>query len=257
MWQALRDELNHSSNDTFELITVGLDALGNDGCQPFMEAAKPTHPALIDRHHVLAEKFGVTNIPSAIWIDENGVIVRPPEAAPAPPAQADARAKDTQADNPPDLSAAPERLRQMMEEAAKIPSNPEAYHQALRDWVSKGADSKFALSPDEVIERSQPRSADIARGHAHFEIATALEVAGKHEAAIAHFKKAHELVPDSWTFRRQAWSLESAGPMAGSPLARFWQGPAPDAPEKWPYEGGWLEDIKREGAENYNEPFRP
>lgn len=247
MWQALRDELNTASNDGFELVTVGLDALGNAGCQAFMEAAAPTHPALIDRHHALAEKFGVINIPSSIWIDENGMIVRPAEAAPAPPKPA-----GTQPAAAPDLSAAPERLRNMMVEAAKIPSSPEAYHNALRDWVTKGASSEFALSPTAVIARSRPRTAEIALGHAHFELATGLEVAGEHAAAIEHFKKAHELVPDSWTFRRQAWSLE---PVGDGPFARFWQGPAPDAAESWPYAGGWLEDIKKVGAANYSEKF--
>jgi len=250
VWQALRDELNQSSNDNFELVTVGLDALGNDGCQTFMEAAQPTHPALIDRHHALGDKFGVTNIPSSIWINENGIIVRPAEAAPAPPKVA---AAETAADSAPDLSAAPERLRDMMAEAAKIQSDPEAYHHALRDWVTKGAESEFALPPDQVIERSRPRSLEVARGHAHFELATALEVAGDHNEAIVHFKKAHELVPDSWTFRRQAWSLEPAG---DGPFARFWQGPAPGAEDQWPYEGDWLEDIKREGAENYSASFK-
>ena len=248
MWQTLRDELNKSSNDGFELVTVGLDALGNDGCQAFMEAAAPTHPALIDRHHALADKFGVINIPSSVWIDENGIIVRPAEAAPAPP-----KAPDPEA-TPPDLSEAPERLRNMMAEAAKIQSDPEAYHSALRDWVAKGADSEFSLSPQQVVERSRPRSAEVALGHAHFELATALEIAGAHDEAIFHFRKAHELVPDSWTFRRQAWSLE---PVGEGPFARFWQGPSPDAPDSWPYEGGWLEDVRKEGAENYSEPFTP
>jgi len=250
VWQALRDELHQQSNGGFELVTVGLDALGVEGCQAFMEAAAPTHPALIDRHHTLAEKFGVTNIPSSIWIDENGIIVRPAETAPAPPKPDQGSAAPEQA---PDLSAAPERLRDMMAEAAKIQSDAQTYHQALRDWVTLGADSQYSLSPDEVVERSRPRSPEVALGHAHFELATALEVAAEHSAAIAHFKTAHELVPDSWTFRRQAWSLETVGE---GPFARFWQGPAPDAADQWPYTGGWLEDIRKEGAENYNEPFK-
>ena len=41
------------------------------------------------------------------------------------------------------------------------------------------------------------------------------------------------------------------------PLARFWQGPKPDAPGAWPYEGDWLTDIRKIGAENYSEPWRP
>ena len=74
MWQGLRNELHPTG---FELVTVGLDSLGEVGCRAFIEAARPEHPSLIDRHHVLADLFGVINIPSSVWIDENGMIVRP------------------------------------------------------------------------------------------------------------------------------------------------------------------------------------
>ncbi|CAE7148814.1 fnr [Symbiodinium necroappetens] len=136
--KALREEL-HQQN--FELVTVGLDTLGEQGCRAYIEAAAPQHPALIDQHHVLAEKFGVINIPSAIWIDEQGVIVRPAEAAPAPPQP------ETQQAPPPagDAPAMPERFVEMMGEAVKIKSDAQAYHAALRDWVEHGAESRFAL----------------------------------------------------------------------------------------------------------------
>jgi hypothetical protein len=245
VWQALRNEFHPRG---FELVTVGLDALGGAGCREFIEAAKPEHPSLIDQHHVLAELFGVINIPSSVWIDENGVIVRPAEAAPAPPLP-DGRA--TLFSLPTD--AAP-RFDEIRAEAVKIKKESQAYHAALRDWVEKGAASRFALSPDEVVERSRPRDADKALGHAHFQLATQLEIDGHHDAAIKHFREAHRLVPDSWTFRRQAWSLEKVG---DGPLARFFQGPNPDNPDAWPYEGDWVSDIKKSGAENYNEPWRP
>ena len=244
MWRSLRDEL-HSQG--FELVTVGLDTLGDAGCRAFIEAAKPTHPSLIDRHHVLAELFGVINIPSSVWIDESGTIVRPAEVAPAPPQPSSGPRLGLPAD-------APQRMRDIMAEAAKIRRDTEAYHAALRDWVARGADSRFALSPDEVIARSRPRDADKALGHAHFQLASQLEMDGHHAAAIRHFREAHRLVPDSWTFRRQAWSLEKVGNDA---LARFWQGPDPKSPEAWPYEGDWLKDVRKIGAENYNDPWRP
>jgi len=245
VWQALRQALHPKG---FELVTVGLDALGADGCRPFIEAAQPQHPSLIDAHHVLADAFGVTNIPQSIWIDEQGMIVRPAETAPAPPQPG---GRPPRADMP---SETPQRFQEIMAEAMKITQDAEAYHAALRDWVERGAASRFALSPDEVIARSRPRDADVALGHAHFELACELERRGHHEAAIRHFREAHRLVPDSWTFRRQAWSLEQ---VVDGPLARFWQGPSPDHPEDWPYEGDWLKDIRREGAENYNDPWRP
>lgn len=244
MWRSLRDELHPKG---FELVTVGLDTLGDVGCRAFIEAAQPTHPSLIDRHHVLAERFGVINIPSSLWIDEAGMIVRPAEAAPAPPQPA-ARPR---LGLPPN---APQRMIEIMAEAAKIRRDAESYHAALRDWVEKGSASRFALSPDAVIERSRPRDADKALGHAHFQLAAQLEIDGHHAAAVHHFREAHRLVPDSWTFRRQAWSLEKVGDDA---LARFWQGPDPEAPEAWPYEGDWLTDVRKIGAENYNDPWRP
>jgi hypothetical protein len=247
VWQALREELHPSG---FELVTVGLDALGADGCRHFMEAAAPTHPALLDQYHVLAPTLGVINIPSSVWIDEQGMIVRPAEAAPAPPTPA-AEKTTPERQLPADM---PQRFIEMTGEAMKITSQSEDYHAALKDWVAKGADSEFALSPEEVIARSRPRSADVAVGHAHFELATALELDGNHDAAIEHFRQAHQLVPDSWTFRRQAWSLE---PGAAGPFARFWQGPSEDDPAAWPYEGDWLADVKKTGAENYSEPWRP
>ncbi|MBX3706401.1 MAG: hypothetical protein KF911_07165 [Pseudomonadales bacterium] len=244
MWQALRNEYHPLG---FELVTVGLDALGAEGCRAFIEAAQPQHPALIDQHHLLAELFGITNIPQSVWIDEQGMIVRPAETAPAPPGPPRARAIQ------PD-TALPQRFMEIMGEAMKIPNQADAYHAALRDWVQHGKASRFALAPAAVIERSRPRNESIARGHAHFELATELERRGDHAAATRHFREAHRLVPDSWTFRRQAWSLEPG--MAG-PLARFWQGPDPNDPASWPYDGDWLTDIRQSGPEHYNDPFVP
>jgi hypothetical protein len=244
VWQALRDELHPKG---FELVTVGLDTLGGDGCRAFIEAAQPTHPALIDAHHALADLFGITNIPMSVWIDENGIIVRPAETAPAPPQPARAPRMNMPGE-------APQRFVEMMIEAAKIKNDAAQYHAALRDWVDKGAASEFALPPHEVVERSRPRNADVALGHAHFQLATQLEIDGHHAAAVKHFREAHRLVPDSWTFRRQAWSLE---PVGDGPLSRFWQGPRPDDPEAWPYQGDWLADVRAVGAENYNESWRP
>jgi tetratricopeptide (TPR) repeat protein len=248
VWQNLREEYK---DQNFELVTVGLDTLGAEGCRAFIEAANPQHPSLIDQHHVMADLFGVVNIPSSVWIDENFNIVRPAEAAPAPPKPDTEGVGGTHMEVPAEI---PQRMMEMMTEAAKIPNSQAEYHAALKDWVEKGASSEFVMSSDKVVERSRPRNENTALGHAHFELASELVIRGDQQQAIEHFRKAHELVPDSWTFRRQAWSLQ---PVGEGPLARFWQGPNPENPEDWPYEGGWLEDIKREGAENYNEGFVP
>lgn len=243
MWQELRSELHPQG---LEIVTVGLDTAGAEACRPFVDAASPDHPSLVDAHHLMAEVFGVVNIPNGVWIDEGGMVVRPAEPAPAP-----RRGERASASGAGDLAP---RMAEIFTEAQKIRSDPEAYEGALRDWVAKGEASSFALSPQEVVARSQPRSFDSARGHAHFELASHLEQAGDHHAAIGHFREAHQLVPDNFSFKRQAWSLE---PAPEGPLARLWQGPSSDDPDAWPYDGDWLTDVRNFGAEHYYPQWRP
>lgn len=243
MWQAFRAE-HHDSG--FEIVTVGIDAAGAEACRPFIEAAAPEHPSLIDTHHRVAESFGVINIPNGVWIDENGMIVRPAEVAPAPPSLAPDRHSSLAG------LELPPRVAAIAGEAAQIVADREGYEQALRDWVANGADSRFVLSPDEVIERSRPRNLDTSRGQAHFELAAHLETTGDHESAIGHFRRAHELVPDNFAYKRQAWSLE---PGPEGPLRRFWQGPTEGNEADWPYEGDWLVDVQEMGAANYYPAF--
>jgi tetratricopeptide (TPR) repeat protein len=244
VWQAFR---NTHHADGFEVVTVGLDTAGPEACRRFIEMAEPEHPSLIDEHHRVAELFGVVNIPNAVWIDEDGMIVRPAEAAPAPPSL-----KHLSSNIFADLTDVPERMQEIMGEAMQIRSSPGAYEAALLDWIEHGPDSDYAMSPDQVIERSRPRSADSARGAAHFEIATYLEQQGEHEAAIEHFRAAHELVPDNFSYRRQAWSLE---PSVDGPLNRFWQGPLEGQEADWPYDGEWLQDVRAMGPANYYQPW--
>jgi len=247
VWQAFHEDVKDQG---VEVVTVGIDTAGPEACRAFIEAASPTHPSLIDEHHRVAELFGVVNIPNAVWIDEAGMIVRPAETSPAPPSVGVERTANQRAmpEEP------PARVVEMMTHASQITYDAPTYEAALRDWIEKGADSEFALAPAEVIDRSGPRNADSARGHAHFELATHFELAGNHQAAIQHFRAAHELVPENFAFRRQAWSLE---PSVEGPLARFWQGPLDGQEADWPYESDWITDVKEMGAANYYPTWQP
>ena len=73
MWQALYEELGPRG---FVPITVALDR-NADEPRPFVDKAKPSHPSLLDTEHRVAELFNIVNVPTLIWIDERGVIVRP------------------------------------------------------------------------------------------------------------------------------------------------------------------------------------
>ncbi len=82
MWQALHAELEPAG---LTVVTVALDT-DVEAARPFHDAAAATHPSLVDPALSLVEQLGITNVPFAVWIDEHGTIVRPPEVAFAPAA---------------------------------------------------------------------------------------------------------------------------------------------------------------------------
>lgn len=220
MWQEVREELQPHG---FELVTVALETRGLAEAGQWIAKAQPRHPSLIDEGHLLDELYGVVNVPSGIWIDEQGMIARPAEAA------FPGVAKFTEAPGPgeeprPSLSfAAAAALRSHI--------RPRRYLEALREWVMTGA---HALPAPEVMARAGMRTPEAALAAAHFELGQHLHRAGRPEAAHRHFREAHRLQPDNWTFKRQAWAI----------VDRL-QGPNDIYPT------GWLSEVKALGPENY------
>ncbi len=222
MWQELRSELHPQG---LEIVTVALDIGGADVARRWIEAARPAHPSLIDRAHLMDELFGIVNVPSGVWIDEGGTIVRPPETAyPRRPAFLD---------RPVPTDAAPE-VAASIAEIRKLRIEPERYLTALRDWVARGMASRYALAPEAVLARSRPQPVEAGTAAAHFALGQHLHRAGRPEAAVGHFRAAYRLQPDNWTYKRQAWSLLPEG-----------QDP------REVYGGDWLTDVRRIGAEHY------
>lgn len=221
------------------MVTVALDAGGADAARPWIEKAAPQHPSLIDAAHVTDELFGFVNVPNAVWIDEQGVLVRPAHAAHIQ------RSALRDMDIPEGLG----RLGEILGEVKKIrPTDPEVYRAAVWDWAAHGAASPFALSPDDVVARSRPRPREHAEAAAAFELAQHLWRAGQRDAAVGWFRRAHTLQPDNWTYKRQAWTFATTAPGEPSDLL---QGP------NELFEGNWLDDVRAAGAEHYYEPFEP
>ena len=225
-------------------MTVSLELSGPEASRELIEAAAPEHPSLLDPTHRMDALFGVVNIPNVIWIDETGMIVRPPE--PGWPSERLALPDDVFAAIP-ELGVAP---------TAPAPpaggpgqwdvlgsgQDREAYADAIRDWVANGADSAFALSSDEVVERSQPRSPDVSAGAAYFELANQLWSEGDRESAIAHFNECHRLQPDNWTYKRQAWSLLGRERVGGK-YGQFVQAPIKGEEAGWPFASDFTSDV--------------
>src|SRR4051794_39743784 len=77
-WQRLQDEL---AQDGLRLFSVALDHDPEDA-RPWIEAGAPTYPVAVDTAHVTAERYGITNVPSVVWVDEEDRVVKPPTIAP-------------------------------------------------------------------------------------------------------------------------------------------------------------------------------
>ena len=229
VWETIYGELKDKN---FEMISVALDTAGSAAVQDRIRpqaldqlpaeiqrlrgwsddrwSAKqaPSHPCLIDEQHELSSSYGMSNVPMAVWIDEQGRMVRPPEPA-----------------------GVSDHFRSMDPETFKIPDNHadalvenrDRYVDALKDWVAKGDASSYALSPEEVVRRLHPRRPEELKAALHVRIGHHLFESGDIAGAKEHVQSASELCPEKWNYRRQAMVLDadSVGALNVSP--GFWK----------------------------------
>ena len=199
VWQVLAEELKDVG---FTVLAIALDT--TDAARPWIEAAKPAYPCLIDVDHHVAALYNLVNVPQAVWIDEAGRIVRPPESAGADDGF---RAMDR---NTGAMSA---------EVLAQRQQRKTAYLDAVRHWARHGSASANALDAREAIARlPQPSDAE-AEAHAWFRLGQHLQASGQAAEALAAFSKATALHPASWAMWRQIAAKDARGFASG---AAFW-----------------------------------
>ncbi|MCW2844914.1 MAG: Redoxin domain protein [Nocardioides sp.] len=183
-WQRVQDELADSG---LRLFSVALDNDPEDS-RPWIEAGHPTYPVAVDAAHVTAERYGITNVPSVVWVDEDDNIVKPPTIAPG----------DDQ-----------------FVEFTKIPS--EQHHEALRRWVRNGE------LPDSAHVAAAERTDDEQRALAERRIAAHLQRIGRTDAAKTHLAAAQALAPWDWTVRRGGIAMTGGDPFLGEEFTSFWE----------------------------------
>jgi hypothetical protein len=155
----------------------------------WIRRAAPTYPCLIDREHRVAELYGIVNVPTAVWIDELGEVVRGPETAGV------SEAWRTHLDR---------ATRKLDEEGrAELQAERARYVKAIRAWVQEGR--------HELREPLRAPKREESLAAAHFRL-------GRHLDSQKHVEEATRLAPGSWTYRRQAWALQPSSDAS----ARFW-----------------------------------
>ncbi len=176
----------------FTPITVALDRSADDP-RPYIERARPTHPSLIDTQHLVADLYAMINVPTMVWIDEAGRIVRPNEAQ---------YGTDT------------------FTQFHGRHSAP--FLAAVRAWVRGERD---ALAPAQVRSSQLLPTPDQQRARVEFALAWYLHQHGRVAAAERHFERAGKLSPHDWTIRRGSMPIRGKNPMGPEffELYKEWQ----------------------------------
>ncbi len=238
MWQALYEELEELG---FVVITVALDR-GPEDARPWIEAARPTHPSLIDVGHAVADLYNMVNVPTAVWIDERGRIVRPNDVAFGTDTfrhitgieaarhlgalrawvRGEAQPKASRAD-----MEIPRAERGGEAHAGRAAAGGEASTygrpgereraQASRadmeiPRAERGGEAPVMAAREVRALQPVPSQAD-QQARAEFGLGRWLAERGRGEAAERHFVRAGELAPHDFTIRRGTMPIRGIDPM--------------------------------------------
>ena len=178
-WQQLATELA----DGLDLVTVALDD-DRDAVRTWSSRVDGL-PVAIDPDHRVSDVFGVVNVPSTVWLDEDGRVVKPPTIAPGDDQFAD---------------------------YTEVSSS--AHHDALRHWVAGG----------QAPATEQPEDSDTVRAaRAERRLAAWLHREGDSEAAARHFQAAIDLAPLDFSIRRSSMPARGQDPLFGEEFLALWQ----------------------------------
>ena len=178
-WKSLTDELEPLGLD---LVTVALD---DDEDRVRHWTSKAGLPPVLDPEHRLSDVFGVVNVPSTVWLDEEGRVAKPPTIAPG----------DDQ-----------------FKEFTEVDST--RHHDALRRWMSED------VVPEEQ-RNAGTDDTDLRLARAERRLAAWLHRDGRTEAAERHFEAAVALAPLDFSIRRSSMRRMGQDPF-GEEFFELW-----------------------------------
>jgi hypothetical protein len=130
-------------------------------------------------------------VPTAVWIDEQGMIVRPNDVAFGSEVFKDLTGFDSA-----------------------------AYLDAVRAWVRDGV---VPFDSTQVRRQQMLPNAEEQLARAEFGIAWHLHKSGRTDAAVRHFERAGQLSPDDFTIRRGSMPIRGIDPMTSPEFLALWQ----------------------------------
>jgi hypothetical protein len=228
VWQELNDDLSANGID---IVVIGLDVEPTN-CYAYMDRA----PGLIEAGHSLVDSthstvgvLGFKNVPMAMWLNEDGIVVMDAHHSPVTPGWGDR----------PIPEGLPPRMEGRLVELKKATDRHQQYLAALRTWATTG---------DVPVATPVHTTHDEALAATAFELGDHFRRAGDTDKSVHFWKMAHRLDPDNWAAKRQAWTLVTTA-----------DGAAPDLVQEdtGPYDGNWLDDLVAVGGINRYYPPTP
>lgn len=183
VWQRIYEEIN---DPDFVIICAAQDTGGEAVAGPIFDAANPTYIQVVDENHVISSAFNFVNVPSAAWVDEQGMIVRIDEGTYS-------------------------KVHSIGAGEQAITFGTNAYEPALKDWVAKGSASEHVQSAGEVVGNIRQHTSDQQKADAAFCLGNLFRAHGHEEKAEQYWEMARELNPDSVNFFRQNLTLSEEG----------------------------------------------
>ncbi len=177
-WESVYQKLKDKG---FEIVAAAQDTAGSRVTERWYDRAHVTFTALTDAQHTVSSLYQMVNVPTGVWIDETGHIVRPAEVA---------------------YSKRQSVLGQSI--------GDNRYAAGLRDWVEKGPASIYAKRPDKLQPRLAMRGQTERLADAQFKLGAYFSEHGNRERATRHWQVAQKLNPDNWNYHRQDWSFDKS-----------------------------------------------
>ncbi|MDB9968150.1 hypothetical protein OAE08_00570 [Gammaproteobacteria bacterium] len=177
MWQSIYEELK---SENFEIISVAQDTGGEEAAGYIFDDANVSYTAIIDVNHQISSLYNLVNVPSGVWIDEQGKIMRINEG-----------------------TYAKEHMNGAWGTNDYVP--------IVRDWVKKGADSEYVWDRDKVRESIVQRTPEAERAQPAFRLGGYYFTNDNDEKAEQYWTMAQELDPTSWNYLRQDLLYEEGG----------------------------------------------